>query len=217
MLHRLFTKNKITILLIFGILTLFNSNSYSINRNNNYEIMLQQIQNALDCSRDSSVSIFNIVNVFADNIKEVISSIASSNSKVRVDSNYINRIVNKYFASDQSIVQVSNLKKPLKFYFIKNYLHHLNNLKKTYGYTKVILTFDPDYLAMSKIEKIGPNRYELSVTMVQFFSGFRDNILLYSDTTRKKFRFIFNVSNNSLRVAIDEISVSETIPMKKYY
>jgi len=186
-------------------------------RNILYKKVIEQIQYTLNCKRINAIKLFNIINIFADDIQKIISHIASSDNPKQFDQKYIKEVVQQYFESNNSIVQVSSqTRKNIATYFITDYLQHLSTIKEKYGYTKVKLTFDPEYLGMSKLEKVGTNKYELSICMWQFFSGYIDDIEIYNDATRKKFRFFFRKINNLLTVSVDQICVAETISKDKY-
>ena len=198
------------------MLVLYTDSAYS--RNDKFERIIYQIQSSLNCKRENAIKVFNIINIFSDRVQKIISEIASSDSSRQFNEEYINKVVQQYFESENSIVQVSSRSRnSLSTYYIKEYLYHLTRLKTKYGYTKVELTFDPEYLGLSKLEKVGTNKYELSVCMWQLFSGFIDDDEIFSDATRKKFRFMFRKINNTLTVSIDQICVAETISKEKYY
>jgi len=211
--HSILIKTLAIIFIIQLLIAVFPAYSKNIA----YEKIIKQIQNTLNCESSTAKKIFNIINMFADDIQSIISLIASSSNSNKFNERYIKEVVQQYFESEKSIVQVSSRSREnITTYFIKEYFYHLKNLKQKYGYTKVELTFDPEYLGMSKFEKVGRNKYELSVCMWQLFSGYVDDFEIYNDATRKKFRFMFRKIDNTLTVSIDQICVAETISKKRY-
>lgn len=203
-------------IIIFVFLSCFSIQSNFALTNNNdgmddFEFILNNIQNKVKCSKKAALQLFRIINFFAEGIQTEISYIASSKDDMFIKEEKINFVIGRYFENKYSNVQVSSHnKKYVGNYPIHTYLHRIARLNR-YKYTKVELLFKPDYLGIGSFEKINDTKYELSISMWQIFQGWIGDNLRYSDATKKKFRLNFNIVGKKVTVAINEILVSETL------
>jgi len=206
--------------LLFGVLVFAsvlaqnNSNSEEVS---DYDSILNKIQTSIDCDRETAEAFLGLIENFAVKIQAEFTYLASSPDELAIKQKSIKSTIKKYFESENSLVSVSNVnRKPIYDYEVKVYLYRLATLIH-YKYTKVELLFDPDYLGISKFERIGPTSFELSVSMWQLFRGWVGYELVYEDATRKKFRLRVHIlSSGKVELKISEILVAETIPYERY-
>ena len=66
-------------------------------------------------------------------------------------------------------------------YFIKNYLVRLKGLQ----YSKIVFKTSSCYLAEGGIKKVGENQYSAAVSFYQVFVGYKDDLIVYRDKTKK--------------------------------
>jgi len=179
--------------------------------NSQYEEILSRFETKLNCTRETAIKIFHIINLFTDSIQNALARLASSDiSKINY-TKYIDQTIKQYFESDKATVQVSNLRdNTIKTYSIKDYLYSIVNLKKKYKTTKIELSYYSGYLGISHLTKISTTKYELSVSMWQTFRGYFGDYNIYSDATKKQFSLIINLDNNKISIAVSHITVLET-------
>jgi len=181
-----------------------------------YGTIIDTIQRNVGCDREAAEALLAVINYFAEGIQTEFSYLASSKDDIYIKEIRIKKTIQKYFESERSIVQVSNVhRKPIYDYEIRTYLDRLARLA-LYKYTRVELLFDPDYLGIGQFLQTGPNSYELSVSMWQIFRAWMGNELAYADATKKKFRLNFVIEGDRVQVKISEILVSETTSLEKY-
>jgi len=212
--------NKCIIVIVFFLFPCkytYSEVNISYNNTSEYDRVINHIQEKLSCDEKKAVRFYLFINYFAEGIQTEITYIAESAESMTIKEKKINYTISKYFESPYSNVQVSSLSRPSIFDFsIHTYLHRLARLRSRYHYTEVKIMFEPDYLGMSSVEKISENKYEISVAMWQMFKGYIGDTIVYSDATRKKFRFLFDYSNQMPSVKISEILVAETITLDYY-
>ncbi|KPA14179.1 hypothetical protein MHK_005613 [Candidatus Magnetomorum sp. HK-1] len=183
---------------------------------NDFDSIIIHIQEKVGCDERYAILLYQIINYFAEGIQTDLTYIAQSTDDLEYKEKRIKNTISRYFQSPESNVQVSSLSRSSIFDFsIHTYLHRLAKLRSRYRYTKVELIFEPDYLGISRFEKVGDSKYELSVSMWQKFVGYIGDSVVYSDATRKKFRLYF-VLNEKPTVKIDEILVAETVNLDYY-
>ena len=215
-------KNTLSKLILLSIFILIRVNGYCQD-DEGYNAIINHIKSRIGCSYENAETILHVINFFSESIQAEFTDLASSSDPISEKESRIKYVIAKYFESANSMVQVSSItkkKRGIKYIFsypIRTYLYRLAQLNK-YKYTRVELLYEPDYLGIGTFEKLGDNRYELSVSMWQLFRAWIDETLVYEDATRKKFRlcFILDEDTNTAIVSISEILVSETVDIKKF-
>lgn len=189
-----------------------------------YEQSVQHIKSTLNCDIEYAEWVISTINLFAKKLQSDIEYIANSDDTYSQKVNYIPKVISNSFVNRSSKIDVSSkTRKTISTYSIQQYLYRLSKLKKIYGYSKVELLYEPDYLGMGrfygKYKDNSGDYYELSIAMWQVFRAwFGDNrMLAYGDVTKKKFRLRFYVdSENRLKhIKVNRVFVSETIDIEK--
>ena len=94
-------------------------------------------------------------------------------------------------------------------YFIKNYLEHLKNLQ----YSKIVFKTSSCYLAEGGIKKVGENLFSAVVSFYQVFVGYKDNLIVYRDKTKKSVQVLIERDNlGRFDVLLGDIKVDQTDP-----
>ena len=200
-------KSKSILLSILLVITCLSGKNQSI----------ASIQESFNCPKRQAKALYVKLEQFIEGIQGEIEYCANAEETESVKQRKVSRIIDRYFESSESMVQLSSLShEELYEYCILVYLRRLINLKKRYGYTKVKLLFKPDYLGIGKFYKISENEHELEVSMWQLFVGYFGEREAYRDLTKKKFRLSFYTHEERVDVKINEILVAETLPVREY-
>lgn len=168
------------------------------------------ISESLNCSIPEAESFLSYLDNSVLDIQEQLTNIALK----RVKNSDIEVFIEKYFYSENSIIQVSSLNHDkIKQFIIIDYLRSLTNLSSI-TYSKIELYFEQDYLSLGSIEtyidsELG-EAHEFQVSMWQVFRGYLDGCLLYEDYTRKAFTFLFYKEDNNWFLKIKCITVEQT-------
>jgi|SaaInl8_200m_RNA_FD_contig_81_665631_length_4491_multi_4_in_0_out_0_4 hypothetical protein len=188
-----------------------------------YEDCVNRLKDRLQCTQRTAEDLFLKINYLADGIQEKLVYVASSTDSTSSKEEMIDEIIQEYFTSENSTIQVSSLRRTSIYdytitdYTIDDYLHRLANLKDELGYAKVDLMFEPSYLGIGAVEKTDDFSYEISISMWQSFVGWIEDSIGYDDATRKKFRLSFDLKDNKIsNIRIDEIAVAETIELERF-
>lgn len=212
---------KIFILFSLMCIMFFDLNLAKCQESSKLNKAIENIQKTLGKDREYATWIIKIIDEFSTSLQVNIEDIANSQDEYYRKKERINFIIQRFFVSSSSSVEVSTLRLPssIQSYDIYTYLNRLAKLNTRYN--RIELIFDPDYLGIGTFERGKLNgTFEISITMWQIFHGWIDGRLSYEDATRKKFRLIFYVDeNNHLKpngIKVDEILVAETIDLKNY-
>ena len=91
-------------------------------------------------------------------------------------------------------------------YFIKNYLVRLKGLQ----YSKIVFKTSECYLADGGIKKINDNQYSATVVFYQVFIGYKGDLIVYRDKTKKRVQIIIEKTRTGFDVLLGNISVDQT-------
>lgn len=105
-------------------------------------------------------------------------------------------------------IEVSSLSTGrINSYFIKNYLVRLKGLK----YSKIVFKTSQCYLAEGGIKKIGENQYSATVSFYQVFIGYKGDMIVYRDKTKKTVKIFIEKDNlGRFDVLLGDIKVDQT-------
>jgi len=181
-----------------------------------YEQIIDSISENIRADRATAEAILNIINHVAEGIQAEFTYLASSDDDLKIKQGRFKSIIERYFESEKSLIQVTDIKrKPIHDYEVGLYLYHLATLRSKY--TKVELLFNPDYLGIGTFSKAEENSYEFSVSMWEIFRAWIGNELANSQAAKKRFRLKLEfLSNGKLQVQISDILIAETISYEKY-
>lgn len=184
-----------------------------------YEESLIHVQNTLNTDERSAKLIMNTIDEFCSGLQANIEYVANADIPYSNKSKYINFIVDEYFESNLSRIDISsNTRNTIITRPITEYLYRLSRIKDVYGYEKVELLFETDFLGMGTFQKVDDDVYEIAVTMIQIFKAWYGDGRQYTDATRKKFRLNFYVDseNNLTKIRVNHILVAETYDLNQY-
>lgn len=107
-------------------------------------------------------------------------------------------------------IEVSSLSTGRKnSYFVKNYLVRLKGLQ----YSKIVFKTSSCYIAEGGIKKISENQYSAVVSFYQVFIGYKGDMKVYSDKTKKSVKVIIEKDNlGRFDVLLGDITADETKP-----
>lgn len=92
-------------------------------------------------------------------------------------------------------------------YFIKNYLVRLKGLQ----YSKVVFKNSSCYLAEGGIKKVAENQYSAAVSFYQVFIGYKGDLIVYRDKTKKTVKVLIERDNlGRYEVLLGDIKVDQT-------
>ena len=92
-------------------------------------------------------------------------------------------------------------------YFIKNYLIRLKSLQ----YSKIVFKTSSCYLAEGGIKRVSENKYSAVVSFYQVFVGYKDNLIVYRDKTKKTVKVLIEKDNlGRFDVLLGDIKVDQT-------
>lgn len=122
------------------------------------------------------------------------------------------------FVSDTSFIEVSSVNRPNKDRFtIRKYLQRLSLVSERY--TRVEVT-EGEVVKISNLRKAEDGKWYGTVSHGQRFSGYKDNVLAYTDYTVKNYTIVLNIYEPPVEtmrkvqwdVQLSDISVYETTP-----
>ena len=91
-------------------------------------------------------------------------------------------------------------------YFIKNYLVRLKGLQ----YSKILFKTSQCYLAEGGIKQINENQYSATVSFYQVFIGYKGDMIVYRDKTRKSVQIIIEKRvNGGFDVLLGNITIDQ--------
>lgn len=203
--------------LIFLLFSIYLSHSFAQSK---YEQAINQIRERFNCDENYAKWIVQKVDEFCTSLESDIEYVANSNDSYQSKIGYIdNTVIKNHFVNRQSQIDISSVNtQRINTTTISQYLYSLAKIKEKYGYTKVELLFDPDYLGIGTFHKVSSNCYELSVSIWQIFRAWKRENISYSDATRKKLRLLFFVDKDGYVTDIktDRIAVAQTVPIDRY-
>jgi len=175
---------------------------------------INHVRYQMRCGREQALDLIYRITMFTEAIQTEIEYLASSNDNLDIKNQKVNYVINRFFESRSSIVQVSSkYSSKLTNWAVDTYLRRIAKMNR-YKYTKVELEFDQSYLGYGAIEKINSHNYEVSVSMWQIFKAYYGDNIAYQDATRKKFRLNINTINDEIR--INQVAVAETVDLERF-
>lgn len=105
-------------------------------------------------------------------------------------------------------IEVSSLSSgKVNSYFIKNYLVRLKKLQ----YSRIIFKTSECYLAEGGVKKVGENLYSATVSFYQVFIGYKGDMIVYRDKTKKTVKVFIERDNlGRFDILLGDIKVDQT-------
>jgi len=201
-------KDNLNMLILLCFCLLYPINVYS----ENIPERIYKDFNKNNFSRQETEQIISCLKKSIIIIQSYISDIASKYVRYSERKRYRNKIL-QYFESPNTIIEVTNVhlhNEPPKRVPIKGYLNRLMDIK----YTSVSVYFSEKY-KFSKLYKNSNEKYEIGVSVWQFFVARNDDIIVYSDQTLKQTFFtLYKGQFNEYNIKINEIKAIETKPFR---
>lgn len=176
--------------------------------------IIKEIAATTGVSDEKAIQTLNAILAFTERLQSRLSYIASSSDPLPKKDAFVRSTIQSCFDSETSPIEIAaSGKGTLRVIPVNTYLHRLARLKELYGYGKVSLTFRSDYFGMGRVYSVPgkPGAYEISVSLVQLFSASRNGVTVYSDASKRKFRIALVLENETLRLAVKEAFVTESV------
>ncbi len=125
------------------------------------------------------------VKKFTDYVEKVLES------EDRYQKNVIIKQARILFVDDTCIVQVSNVNSDKKKdYTVRQYFEHIKDVGKYYSRVDVTMG---DVYYVSNLRKLDDGNWYGTVSFIQKFSGFKDDLLVYQDRTTKNVTVVLKI------------------------
>ena len=189
-----------------------------------FDATVKNVMHKTGWNHSEAVRLIAEIDARIQNVGDLLSDIASAGNNEQQKKRLANELIDEYFESEWSTVQVSNkFKNVPRSYTVRRYLDRLSELASK-RYSKVILEFDKEYLSMGHFVKIHNTKYnqeyQVNISVWQVFRGYKKvhekEIEDYSDATKKTFRFRLYEKQDRWHLRIHSVVVSNTIPFENY-